>query len=148
MMGRDKGFVAAKFFEHSNSIQKTEQSGICPEMLSRKEKVAHCANLPLFPFSQRRDIFQFTSTDGYIEAIFERGQGTRPTRVIGTRGIVSVVEVEHDALPMLFTRHGQEIATLDSIEEITTTAITFRRAGGITEGQEETTTIDIEPVEG
>lgn len=97
---------------------------------------------------QRRDIFPFTSTDGYIETVFERGKGARPTGVIGTRGIVSVVEVEYDTLPVLFTGHWQEITTFDGIEEIATTAIALCRAGGITEGQEETTTIDIEPVAG
>src|SRR2546422_11584291 len=67
--------------------------------------------------------------------------------VVGARWIVGVVEIERDATPATFTRNRQRITSLHGIEQIAPPTVTLHGAGRIAERKEQSTTVEIKPVD-
>ena len=78
----------------------------------------------------------FTCANRYAEAIFQGSKGADPLIIIGTRRIIGVVEVKHDAFQAAGTGRGQKVTTLDGVKQVTTTSIALCRAAGIAEWEE------------
>src|SRR5712672_1680572 len=95
--------------------------------LSTKRLVLFC------PILLRASVLEihFTCVNWYIEAIFHGSKWTDPSIVIGTGGVIGVVEVKHDAFQASGTGRGQKVTTLDGIKQVTSTSIALCRAGGI-----------------
>src|SRR5258707_10167661 len=82
-----------------------------------------------------------------IQAILSRSQRTNPSIIISTRWVIRIIKVEYDTLSSQSAGCRQEIASFDSIKEIAPTSVALCRAGSIAEMQEETASINIQPVE-
>src|ERR1700737_2130504 len=78
----------------------------------------------------------FTCANWYIEAIFHRSKRTDPSIVIGTGGVIGIIEVKHDAFQAAATGREQKVTSLDGIKQITTTSIALCRASGIAKWKE------------
>src|ERR1043165_7622448 len=84
----------------------------------------------------------FANGNGEGQLIFTGGEGADPTFVIGTGGVVGVVEVEDEAIG-----GRAEISPFDGVVEVAPCAVGGLAIGGITKGQEDSTAITVNPKE-
>src|SRR5579859_5217857 len=130
---------------------KIPRQGVPPRTLPRPPTFHY---VPFVAVLSR--VLALTGTDGQRQRALAPGKRAEPARVVCARGIVGIVEVQHDtpasvARASRIERGGRdpfERAAFRGIEEIPPATVTFIPAGGVAEGQEEAAAIDVNPVDG
>src|SRR5437660_1634708 len=75
-------------------------------------------------------------TDFHIEPVFAGRERARPVVAVGARGIVGIIEVEHD--PIVRVLDILKVTAFDGVEEVATAAVALIAAGQIAEREEQT----------
>src|SRR5262249_47973363 len=85
---------------------------------------------------RRRLCDPFAGAHTERKTIFGRSQRTRPACIVGTRGVVREVEVEHELMLA-----DAQIRTLDGVVQIASAAVGFAATRGIGERQPQTAAV-------